>query len=1324
MKEGTGNTERPRGMPSHQTVDSAETGQPYHPSFLGSGKHRIIEASAGTGKTHFIEEQCLYWILNGAHLQGAKEPRVPEIHEILVLTFTEKATGELKLRIRQRLQRFLKEGKASLSMELPEGADPDLLARRARLALQRFDSACIFTIHGYCNHIIRTMELLGDADFNIEQDERLRQEAISELVRKHLPHWLEDQLPLALSASGFFEIKKRFYGEDTFSFDAQLLSLLEHVNEEGLPLDRSADPHLLHQPTASSLEGHPTAPGSEPFTRGESPGAHSLSGVENPGSQEIHYSRKGRTSGTPEIEDRVLRLRQSLLDMEQGLLACMDNLRACGFHLPPEGELKRGSPLYNRLLRIRKIKKPRVSTVALNWMESLRAVMERCQPAGENPKPGEAGWDTHSHAVHSTRQTNREGPLDAASFWPDLKRAGEHTESALDVRISGFAPGSTSQSPPAPGSLEELLEILESHAAGAPGEDTDGELLAFLCELIRGYLYCTGLAHSIYEDFLELCSIQTDRILQNWKRTNRTLEFQDLLRLVDREVRHRPDLARLLRERFPFAVIDEFQDTDPVQWSIFQHVYLVSNPEASITVVGDPKQSIYGFRGADISAYGLARQAIIQDGLEARLSVSFRSHQALLDVFNPLFSHTQWFGESYHPVEAAPDEMRKWKWSVEQDMGPPLEIHDLKDASDQKQRLFETARIIASDIQKLAGSFQLIEGRGENVKIRDLAYEDMVILVSRNRDSRLFERVLRERSIPCSIYKEAGLFTSVPAYEFLVLLHSLKDLNRNYHQLRLTSFFPAPVSTVGRLEEPGPDHPVSLVIETLREQALLFRWPDFFRTLMDRTFVLQKRETDHIYEDRLSVTLQLLEEFSEFAISRRASLDELIDYVQDAAYNSDQDLMRQKREKAGVSIMTIHASKGLQFPVVFSALQYTDKSATPDLLRYQSGEGMRLSLNRDRERQDLHNRESLEEFKRLAYVAFTRAALKLYVYYVSDPKARSLHPLQKEVLGPGLQHICESLPQLVRLRNAPSSVSPQPMALQSGKAESLQDRSPEWIVPEKRQRDFPKLELHSFSSLHRRSGPGPENRSLEDKLLDILGHTEDSFAMANLKGKKGVQELEDPDLPAGIGFGLLVHSFLEAIDFGEDLHSERNISLLYGLIRNHFPDGSEKDLGQAILNLVNRALATPLVEGTALRDIPDRDRIAELEFFSFEKSTLVEEWTGVDLSEMENLYLRGFVDLVFRVNGRYYLLDWKTNRISSGYDRSSMEEEMYRHGYHIQARIYHHALYRWLARKLPDFTPDRMGGAFYLFIRGMDPDAGDRGIYYMNSEELGERFSH
>ncbi|MCB1169402.1 MAG: UvrD-helicase domain-containing protein [Leptospiraceae bacterium] len=1206
-------------------MSSSVSSSPYDPAFLGSGQHRIIEASAGTGKTHFIEEQILYWLLMGAHLKGAAEPSVPEIHEILVLTFTEKATGELKIRIRQRLQRFLEEGTKSLFIQLPEGSDESSMMRRARRALQRFDSSCIFTIHGYCNHIIRTMGLAGDADFRIEQNPQFRQEAISEIIRRHLPQQLQEQLPLALSLAGFFDFRKSYFGEG-FHFDQQLMALMEHIGEEGLPLD-------LTEGALSDAEEASTTSESDKSDQGS-------------------MDRSGHRN----LSGRIARIRQMLLQLEELLLISLDTLHGLWDSSRKDySQLQKNSELYEELLAVRKQIKSRNRTVSTDWQRAIWLL-------GRNL------------AAH---------PRDAAEFWPWLQEASLETRKALASDVD---------------SPENLLS-------------GDSGISGFCRTLLLAYNELEPLHSAFYEAFLELCSLQVDGILSEWKRSNRSLEFQDLLRYVDREVKGRPGLAKNLRERFPFAVIDEFQDTDPVQWSIFQNIYLVPHPGASITVVGDPKQSIYGFRGADISAYEMARRAIHKDGLEGRLGISFRTHQPLLDSFNRIFAHSAWFGEAYHSVESASDEQRKWKWAPESDPGPALEVHDLKDSSNQKQRMFETGRIIAGDIENMIGALDLLEGRQGNEKKRPLQYEDMAILVSRNKDSQLIQRVLRQHSIPCSIYKESGLYTSVPAYELLVLLNTLQDFHRHYHQLRLTSYFPVPVASVAKLQEAGSEHPVVQTMDYLRELALGGRWPEFFRGLLDRTFVLQKRETDHIYEDRISVTLQLLEEFSEFAISYRVSLEELIEYVQSSAYSSDPGLMRQKREKSGVSIMTIHASKGLQFPVVFSAMQFTGGANTPDILRYQSEQGMRLSLQKSEARVQRHTEERLAEDRRLGYVALTRAALKLFVFFVSD--ANKIHPFQKQVMAPVFGDFFSKPNPLSILRNAPSFGSHRKTKgtdAVSTSAEStfLSD------VPELRT-DFEKQELHSFSSLLRRGAPAGESRSLEEKLGELLGQTrsEDSAGGADSVGQESI-------LPAGINFGLMVHSILEDLDFSWKAGNPELRKLVTKHALRYYPDRiADASFLEGIEGMVHNTMHTPVLDGWSLASIPETDRLAEMEFFAAENAESIASLSGVDLSSLSGIYLRGFVDLIFRKDQKYYVLDWKTNRIAAGYDRQSMAEEMLRHRYHIQAKIYFHALSAWLSSRMPGFDANsHLGGALYLFVRGMDSERPGHGIYHLGPEDL------
>ena len=1201
---------------------------PEDPEFLGSNRHRIIEASAGTGKTHFLEQQILYWLLCGTEPFEGMERLVPEIHEILVLTFTEKATGELKTRIRSRLEQFIDQGASSLTVALT-GASEEEMKRRAQRAINRFDSACIFTIHGFCNHVIRTTGIGGDVDFSIEQREEYRKEALAEVIRNQLTEMLGLESELGLAIAGFFELKAERGGEYSGPFERKILRLLDYISDEGISLDgEDLDSEALahsmadDEPAAESDQDSVVGANYELFARD--------TGFASSQKQPLVSPSAARDPAPTYIEKD---LRQQILQFRILLEEARKELMALA-RFPTDFEsLKVDSDFEGELLALRK-----------SYKKANRSVSD--------------AWKTKLYLLAKSLEES-----EIAYFWNALQGAAEATLQQLP-----------DWNDPAWDSMESvhrqaLFYVLEAHA-----------------RLKRS-------AAIIEDSIIEYCSLLVDTLMARWKRANRSLEFQDLLRFVEREIRVAPEMAAALRTRFPLAVIDEFQDTDPLQWNIFQHIYLVENPKASITVVGDPKQSIYGFRGADVSAYGLARQAIASNGLEGRLSTSYRSDESLLRVFNQIFAEDCWFGSQlYRTVEAAPAELRRWTWPSGP-TGPVLEVHDLKDARNQKLRLFETARIMATDIENTVSQMQISE-RG---KMRPVRYADIAILVSRNKDSRLIQKVLVERGIPCSIYKESGLYTSVPAYEFLVLLKSLQDPARHYRQLRLTSYFPAPLHRVAELQEPGSDHPVIRILDELREFSMPGRWPDFFRLLMLKSQVLEKREVDHLYEDRISITLQLLEEFSDYAIQTRASLEELIQYLHrsNLLQSDGRDLMRQKREDAGVSIMTVHASKGLQFPVVLAALKYTTGFAVPDVLRYQTRKGMVLSLRKDETRIQRHKEENLDEDRRLAYVCFTRAALKLFVYFVSESR-HAHHPLQKDVLAPAFASL-QSKPfeSLVRFRNAPSQGGIKRSDDQPQQKQEESTHRPVaalWDGPAMRT-NFDVRELHSFSSLARQ-GETAAQRPLEDKLSEIL-RTEKHEAIAG---------------PSGVAFGLLVHAVLETLDF-------QNPGDLTEIIRAAAPQFLDSPLEGDQLNAIASMIRSTLqarLPGCqcSLDSVATADRLAELEFFSAESNFL--ESLGMHLPT--DLYLRGFVDLVFRVDERYYILDWKTNFIRAGYSRESLAREMAHHRYDLQAKIYFHALRKWLSARLPNFKAEKnLGGAHYIFLRGM-PEG--EGVYYMSPEEL------
>ena len=357
-----------------------------------------------------------------------------------------------------------------------------------------------------------------------------------------------------------------------------------------------------------------------------------------------------------------------------------------------------------------------------------------------------------------------------------------------------------------------------------------------------------------------------------------------------------------------------------------------------------------------------------------------------------------------------------------------------------------------------------------------------------------------------------------------------------------------------------------------------------------------------------------------------------------------------------------------------------------------------------------HDEERLAEDRRLGYVALTRAALKLVVYFVSDGKG--IHPFQKQVMAPVFQDFFSEPSPVSILRNAPSPGLP---AEKESAESAASDRESRLLadIPSLRT-NFEKRELHSFSSLLRKGAPGGQSRSLEEKLGELLGH---GVADGGLESGAGENEV---GLPAGINFGLMVHSILEELDFTWKAGQPGLQNLILKHTMRYYPERTaDAQFLAGLETMIHSALHCPVLESWSLSSIPQSDRLAEMEFFAAESAESIASLSGVDLSSLSGVFLRGFVDLVFRKDEKYYILDWKTNRIAGGYDRQSMDEEMLRHRYHIQARIYFHALSAWLASRMPGFDANKhLGGALYLFVRGMNPDKPGHGIYHLLPEDL------
>ncbi|MBE7437753.1 MAG: UvrD-helicase domain-containing protein [Spirochaetales bacterium] len=793
---------------------------------------------------------------------------------------------------------------------------------------------------------------------------------------------------------------------------------------------------------------------------------------------------------------------------------------------------------------------------------------------------------------------------------------------------------------------------------------------------------------------------------QKWGLTS----YDDMLLHFLEAIERSDDLKKKIRQRFPFAIVDEFQDTDQVQWKIFRELFL--NTDTALMVVGDEKQAIYSFRGADISAYRDARQTYrtLEDKQfdEIILGTSYRSSQALLDSLGLLFKHPCWFGPDYRDVNAAPPQTHKFQ---EEWPGEAVQLVNLQKESRTVTALWAYHRFIAQEIKELLGGGLTFKRDGEN---RQLEGGDIAVLVRRSRDASNLEKILRQANIPFSYYKKPGLFTSREAAEWEHLLCSLanpRDANLKRIVL-LTGFFAVqPVE----IEKFGTDQPL---FRELFDRWLLYsregQWSQMFRSILFDSCALQG-ERNFSWSRRRENYFQIAEELEQQALSSEHSIVSLRDTLlrlrlEDRQLEDEAALHRRETQTSRVQIMTMHASKGLEFPVVFVCGGLSEQAAhRQSLLTYreETEGGTRRVFTVpvtaspfafQEQEKERWRREQEEEEKRLYYVACTRAAIRLYLPYYCPPRknraflSTTVYPALK-----ALQAVERTPPAFVE-----SGIS----------AERLPSMAPSFDPPvssDLLQIPQRSTGLLSFSRiLHYRRRRKEHFETDDEKSDEKSGELRTETA--------AVLDVESRRL-RGLEGGSFIHSLLERLDWQSLSNGWTDTAdlLLRELYHQYFSTQADEGDRELARGWILKTLSTIPGHQVPVAIAQIEQTIKEMEFiFTLSKEQLQ------TLKQVEDIrigrgYLQGSIDLVFSYENRFYLADWKTNFLED-YASDSLSAVM--QGYDLQARIYCAALVRFLKKCLPDFDYVRhFGGYYYFFIRGLDPHRPGQGIYFARPEQ-------
>ncbi len=834
------------------------------------------------------------------------------------------------------------------------------------------------------------------------------------------------------------------------------------------------------------------------------------------------------------------------------------------------------------------------------------------------------------------------------------------------------------------------------------------------------------------------------------KRQRGQIDYDDMLAWVWRALEGPggPALAAALRQRYRFGLVDEFQDTDDLQWRIFSRVFVQSGDGNRLFVVGDAKQAIYAFRNADVHSYLRAREQLIAAGAPViSIDRNFRSTANLIDACNiifdqqaeaPLFDGAIEYDRPVTcgmPGRVALDACGQTivPITLMRYVPPAGKKGSADDAREQ------VGRFIAATIKRMigepSGAITIEEPDPKSAKAarRNVTARDIFVLASTNEDCRKIGGYLGEAGVPFAFYKLDGLFQSNEAKDVLDVLRALEDLNDRARRRRawMTPFFALNYREIATINDLPASHPLDRLLFEWRALAEAERFAELFDRLMHESGLTDRELFLNRSERELTNYFHIFEVLLERAVAGRLSLAEIVellsDYVSERAQPAgpDGNIQRIESERAAVQVMTVHMSKGLEADVVMLFGGLFGNNQLPPVAIYHEGHDRRFAIGKEAqdEKKTSIKRERREEEQRLTYVALTRARAKLYLPLYPAGSIRKgngrytqLNARLQEVIkptrgGPTDGARWAELFEIAEAREASGSRTTKretiPIEQWMPPGELLEDRSEPAIVFDRLGNERAALKMSSYTSLKHEVAAWELTPS--DFKTDLAS------------------VMESDDLPGGSAAGLFLHEVIERLDFATltaagNLAAWRRLEPVERLFRetmrrHRVRDPRWFDRGT---EMVFRTLTSPITiaGGQTIGALADCRNTREMEFLfpipeashpRLGATAAAEGWIA------ERGYLKGFIDFVFEDKGLIYFADWKSDLLRD-YRAETIGQHVERN-YELQALIYSVGVIRLLRIRSEADYVKRFGGLLYVFLRGVGADA-DRthGIHFQRPD--------
>lgn len=781
-----------------------------------------------------------------------------------------------------------------------------------------------------------------------------------------------------------------------------------------------------------------------------------------------------------------------------------------------------------------------------------------------------------------------------------------------------------------------------------------------------------------------------------------------------------PAAVDTLRERFTLVMVDEFQDTDPVQWQILRSTFM--NRGRSTILIGDPKQSIYGFRNADLLSYLDARESAGRESL----ATNYRSDREVVDGVAELFGDVRLGHDEIRVQEVAARHRSRLEM-----LGARAKVLLRCAGEDELGVAPDTA--VARDVIGMLR--QLLEHA--SLEGRPLLPSDVAILVRSRAEGASLLRRLEAAGIPAVAAGQENVLASRAATEWAHVLEAMASPNRSNIVLAATTGLLG-FQFQELLDESSRASEEAFVVVRQLVNAYMERGFAAVPAILQARRQLRSRVVAQPDGERHLMDLLHVAEL--LGTAPATNLQDLLDWFARQRDERSRDVdsvdHRMASDNEAVRVLTLHSAKGLEFGVVLlpevSDLVLRKSQPFPVVVGGERRLYVGPPPHRDDETWLAHQQQSRDEELRLLYVGLTRAKHLAIAWHVTGRRS-SLGALtaliardrNSPVLAP-------AYPRVPRTPGLAAHLVSVTRFLDGGdpvRARIAVDNTPLRVAAMERMVDqtwrrtsYSGLTAGLHEAAHAALLDEPEAE------LEVQPAPTGELAMASPMA----------DLPGGAAFGTLVHAVLEEIDWSpgalssSTAHVVGQLAPRHGLAAEH-----AQQLVQAVVDVCSTPLGT-LGEGAALTDFPLEHRLAEFDFdlpmadkgapatvaalaelmaSHLDESDPLAAYPGhlaesPAASQVLNGMLTGSIDVVLRTGaGRFVVADYKTNRLPVGpdeelsvghYRHPAMAEAMIQSHYPLQALLYCVALHRYLSWRLPGYRPsEHLGGTGYLFVRGM-----------------------